>query len=38
MDFYQLNSHTIKDAHPLPRLDDLLDTLHGAQWFSTLDL
>ncbi|KRX79010.1 Retrovirus-related Pol polyprotein from transposon 17.6 [Trichinella sp. T6] len=27
-----------KDAHPLPRIDDTLDALSGAQWFSTLDL
>ena len=29
---------TKKDCFPLPRIDDTLDTLAGAQCFSTLDL
>ena len=37
VDFRQLNAATVKDAHPLPRIDDL-DALHGAKWFSTVDL
>ena len=38
VDFRHLNNLTRKDAHPLPRIDDTLDTLSGARWFSTLDL
>ena len=37
VDFRQLNTATVKHAHPLRRVDDL-DALHGARWFSTLDL
>ena len=29
---------TRKDAYPLPRVNDTLDTLLGSVWFSTLDL
>ena len=35
IDYRRLNEVTRKDAYPLPRIDM---TLHGSQWFSTLDL
>ena len=38
VDYRQLNSVTVKDAYPLPRIDDSLDALSGSCWFSTLDL
>ena len=38
IDFRQLNSITKKDAQPIPRIDDTLDSLSGACWFTTLDL
>ena len=34
----KLNSRTIKDGYSLSRIEDTLDCLHGAVWFSTLDL
>ena len=37
VDYRQLNDATIKDAYPLPRIDDTLDMLAGKQWFSNLD-
>jgi len=33
-----LNKVTIKNNHPLPRIDDLLDRLNGAKYFSQIDL
>ena len=38
IDYRKVNEITHKDAYPLPRIDDTLDTLSGAQWFSTVDL
>lgn len=37
VDYRGLNSVKIKDSHPLPQVDDMLDALTAATWFSTLD-
>ena len=38
IDLRKLNNRTIKDGYALLRIDDILDCVHGAKWFSTLDL
>ena len=38
VDYRKLNSVTVQDAYPLPRVDDTLDSLHGCNLFSTMDL
>ena len=38
VDYRQLNAATVKDAFPLPRIDDSLAALSGSRWFSMLDL
>jgi len=37
-DFRGLNKISVKNSYPLPRIDSLLDRLHGATVFSKLDL
>ena len=38
IDYRGLNKVSVKNRYPLPRVDELLDRLHGAQVFSKIDL
>lgn len=38
VDYRQLNNITVKNKYPMPVVYELLDELHGAAWFTKLDM
>ncbi|GJY96128.1 putative reverse transcriptase domain-containing protein [Tanacetum coccineum] len=38
IDYHELNRVTVKNVHPLLRINDVFDQLQGAKWFSKIDL
>lgn len=36
-DYWELNQKSIPDRHPIPRIQDMLNSLQGSAWFSVLD-
>lgn len=37
VDYRELNQKSIPDRHPIPRVQDMLNSLSGSAWFSVLD-
>ncbi|MCO5563533.1 hypothetical protein L7F22_017177 [Adiantum nelumboides] len=38
IDYRALNKITVKNKFPIPRIDDVLNRMHGASFFNTIDL
>jgi hypothetical protein len=38
MNYHALNATIVKDRFPIPTVDDMLDELYGALYFTKLDL
>ena len=37
IDYRSLNKVTVKDAYPMPKVQDLMDQLKGTKWFTGID-
>jgi hypothetical protein len=37
-DYMKLNTMTIKNRFPMPIIEEILDELHGAKFFTKLDM
>ena len=37
-DYWDLNKISVKNIYPLPRIDELIDNMKGAKFFTKLDL
>ena len=37
IDYRSLNKVTVKDAYPMPKVQDLMDQLRGTKWFTGID-
>ena len=37
IDYRELNKKTVPDRHPIPRIQEALDSLEGKSWFNVLD-
>ena len=38
IDYRALNKNTLKNRYPIPRMDEVMDELRGAKFFSKIDL
>ena len=38
MDFHKLNAISIRDSFPLPRIEEALQAVQAAMWFTSFDL
>ena len=38
VDYWKLNSIVVRNAFPLPRIDEALQAVHNCQWFTSFDL
>ena len=37
-DYRKINKHTVRDVYPMPRIEQILEQLHGKTIFMALDI